>query len=260
MKNSSTDRTFQLRDNAYTFTGRVRFSEVDHTRRMTLPAIINYFQDCSTFQSEGLGLGIEHCAAKNCAWILSSWQVVVNRYPKLGEEIHVSTWAAGFNRFFGDRNFCMQDKDGELVAYANSVWVYMDVQKGRPVRPEASEIALYGMGEPLEMEYASRKVKIPQEAVPATPIPVLHYHIDTNEHVNNCQYVQMALEVLPEKSEVQELRVEYKKSAIYGDIIFPKMAVEENRTVVELCDKEDNPYAVVEFHNKEQSTQTENVR
>ena len=72
--------------------------------------------------------------------------------------------------------------------------------------------------------------------------------------------MQLALEVLPEKSEVQELRVEYKKSAIYGDIIFPKMAVEENRTVVELCDKEDNPYAVVEFHNKEQSTQTENVR
>ncbi|MBP3470035.1 MAG: acyl-[acyl-carrier-protein] thioesterase, partial [Lachnospiraceae bacterium] len=44
----------------YTFVGRIRFSEVDHTKKITLPGIVNYFQDCSTFQSEELGLGIDH--------------------------------------------------------------------------------------------------------------------------------------------------------------------------------------------------------
>ena len=53
-----------MRDNQYTIDGRIRFSEVDHTRRITLPGIVNYFQDCSTFQSEDLGLGIEHCSRK----------------------------------------------------------------------------------------------------------------------------------------------------------------------------------------------------
>ena len=47
-----------MRDNQYTIDGRIRFSEVDHTRRITLPGIVNYFQDCSTFQSEDRGLGI----------------------------------------------------------------------------------------------------------------------------------------------------------------------------------------------------------
>ena len=51
-----------MRDNQYTIDGRIRFSEVDHTRRITLPGIVNYFQDCSTFQSEDLGLVIEHCS------------------------------------------------------------------------------------------------------------------------------------------------------------------------------------------------------
>ena len=51
-----------MRDNQYTTEGRIRFSEVDHTRRITLPGIVNYFQDCSTFQSEDLGLGIMHCS------------------------------------------------------------------------------------------------------------------------------------------------------------------------------------------------------
>ena len=46
-----------MRDNQYTTEGRIRFSEVDHTRRITLPGIVNYFQDCSTFQSEDLVAG-----------------------------------------------------------------------------------------------------------------------------------------------------------------------------------------------------------
>lgn len=54
-----------MKDNQYTIDGRIRFSEVDHTRRITLPGIVNYFQDCSTFQSEDLGLGIEHCSEKS---------------------------------------------------------------------------------------------------------------------------------------------------------------------------------------------------
>ena len=61
-----------MRDNQYTTEGRIRFSEVDHTRRITLPGIVNYFQDCSTFQSEDLGLGIMHCSERKRAWILSA--------------------------------------------------------------------------------------------------------------------------------------------------------------------------------------------
>lgn len=239
-----------IRENAYSIEGKVRFSEVDHTGTMTLPGIINYFQDCSTFQSEELGLGIEHSAEKHRAWILSSWQVIVERSPKLGESVKVSTWASGFNRFFGDRNFCMQDEEGTMIAYANSVWVYMDVEKGRPVRPAPEEVESYGTGEPLEMVQASRKVAMPEAAADAESFPVMRHQIDTNEHVNNCQYVQMALEVLPEPVQVREVRVSYKKSAVYGDTIYPKIAKEEDRTVVELCDEQGNPYAVVELHIK----------
>ncbi len=32
-----------MRDNQYTIDGRIRFSEVDHTRRITLPGIVKLF-------------------------------------------------------------------------------------------------------------------------------------------------------------------------------------------------------------------------
>ena len=145
-----------MRDNQYTVDGRIRFSEVDHTRRITLPGIVNYFQDCSTFQSEDIGLGIVHCSERKRAWILSSWQVVVERYPEMGEKIQTSTWATDFKGLFGERNFCMTDENGNDVAYANSLWVYMDMEKGRPSKPEESEIAPYGVGDPERYRFRKR--------------------------------------------------------------------------------------------------------
>ena len=47
--------------------------------------------------------------------------------------------------------------------------------------------------------------------------------------------------------EVRQLRVEYKKSAVYGDVICPRTAYEEDRTVIELCNEKGKPYAVVEL-------------
>lgn len=109
----------------------------------------------------------------------------------------------------------MTDSEGKDVAYANSLWVYMDMEKGQSVKTGRTEIAPYGVGDPYEMEYESRKIALPKEAKELESFPVRRYHIDTNEHVNNCQYVQMALESLSKDKEVHQMRVEYKKFQRY---------------------------------------------
>ena len=68
----------------YEFNSRVRYSEIDHHGTLTLPALINYFQDCSTFQSEDVGLGTEVLKAEKRAWILSYWQVIAERHWEKG--------------------------------------------------------------------------------------------------------------------------------------------------------------------------------
>ena len=114
------------RAHKYEFEGKVRYSEIDHRATMTLPALINYFQDCSTFQSEQLGYGMDVLKKEKKAWVLAYWQVIVKRYPKLCERITVGTFASGFKGMFGNRNFYMKDESGEQIACANSIWVYMD--------------------------------------------------------------------------------------------------------------------------------------
>ena len=142
------------------------------------------------------------------------------------------------------------DASAELPEEERLIRVYMDMKKGRPCRPAKEEVEAYRPEAPLDVEVAPRKIVLPKELEDGESFPVRRHQIDTNEHVNNCQYIQMAIDVVPECERAGQIRVEYKKSAVMGDIIYPKMAVEEQRKIVELCDAEGNPYAVVEFKEK----------
>ena len=63
----------------YDFKGRVRYSEIDENGCLTLPGILDYYQDCCTFQSESIGQGMDVLEERKRAWVLSSWQIVVKR-------------------------------------------------------------------------------------------------------------------------------------------------------------------------------------
>lgn len=231
----------------YQWNGRVRFSEVGEDKRLTLDGIVNYFQDCSTFQSEDLGNGMEALEALHRVWVLSSWQIVVNEYPKLGENIVTGTWPYEFQRFLGSRNFIMYGEDGRVLAYANSLWTYLNSENGRPVRVDEKVEGLYRLEPKYEMEYADRKIALPEELKPEESFLVEVHHLDTNHHVNNGQYVKMAGMYLPQDFEIAQMRAEYKKSALLGDRICPMVHLEEHKAVISLNDEAGNTFAAVEF-------------
>ena len=55
----------------YTFQSKVRYSELDAEKKLSIAAIVDYFQDCSTFQSEALGVGIEYLESVEMLWMMS---------------------------------------------------------------------------------------------------------------------------------------------------------------------------------------------
>lgn len=230
----------------YTFDSRIRYSETDKSGKLSIPVVVDYFQDCSAFQSEELGVGVEYLANKKRAWILNSWQIIYKRLPQECENITVGTWASGFDKFHATRNFIMKTTKGECLAYANSIWVYINTETGMPVRPSQEEIDIYTLEQPLDMNYESRKIKLSKEWEEKEAVKVQKSWIDSNEHVNNSWYIKTAFEQIPKNLNIQQMRVEYKKQAYEGDILYPRYAKEENRIVVTLCDENQKPYAVVE--------------
>lgn len=231
----------------YYFDSRIRYSEVDEDLHLTLHGLINYFQDCSTFQSEDLGVGVKYLEKEGKLWVLTSWQIRVNRYPVLGERVRVGTWATGFRGFTGMRNFVMETERGEILAAAYSVWAYMDLKAGRPVRVTEDAVQVYGTEEALELGYEGRRIALPEEMKTFDPVTVHPHHLDSNHHVNNGQYVAIAAGYLPAGFEVKGLRAEYKQQARLNDVMTPQAAERDGAYVVALNDRKGRPYVVVEF-------------
>jgi len=236
----------------YRMNHRVRYSEVCADHFVSIAQIINYFQDCSTFQSEDIGYGISVQEKKEKAWLLVSWQVIVDRFPAFGETLSIGTWAYDWKKIYGYRNFDIKDQDGVRIAYASSTWIYTDTRTMLPARPTTDEIAAYGTEPRIDMDYAPRKIRLPKEYEERNPFPIIKAHIDTNHHVNNAQYIGLAEEFLPSGYRIHQVRAEYKHAAVLHDMIYPRVSSDTDRQVIQLCDQEGTPYVVVEFKEREQ--------
>lgn len=234
----------------YTFDSRIRYSETDSRGQLSLEGLLDYFQDCSTFHSEDLGIGLEYLKAENLVWVLSSWQIVVERYPKLCETVSVGTFPYEFKGCFGYRCFFMKDENGNFLAKANTLWTLLNTQTMRPAKPTPQMIEKYCLEEKLDMDYASRKITIPAEGQLLEPIEIHAQHLDTNHHVNNGQYVRMAMSFLPDDFEIGQMRAEYKKQAYLHDVLYPLTAVSENVCTVSLQSAAGDIYANVELRRK----------
>ena len=231
----------------YRFNSRIRYSECDSQCKLRLEALLNYFQDASTFQSEELGAGFEYLEPRNLVWVLASWQIDIKRYPALGERVVIGTHPHDFKGFLGSRNFCMMTEEGEMLAQANSLWTLLNFDTMRPTMAPKELTDKYEVEPPLEMEYVGRKIRIEGEVIPGEPIVVRKQHLDSNYHVNNAQYVSMAVDCLPEGFLIDGLRVEYKKQAHLNDVLLPYVTRQDNRIVVSLQDEAGAVYVNAEF-------------
>lgn len=231
----------------YSFNSRVRYSETDYRKMMTPASIINYFQDCSSFHSEDVGVGINYWNQKHRAWIMCSWQLQINRFPDVNEKITIGTWPYEFKSMYGYRNFILLDQQENVAAVANSIWVLMDTEQHHPVRIQESDTFAYTLEPPYPMQYCDRKISIPESWSAATPFTVTTSLLDMFHHVNNSQYIRLAQDYVPVNFHIKEVRADYRKSAVLGDIICPLLHTETSKMTVVLADTEKNPYVIVQF-------------
>ncbi|MBO4374725.1 MAG: acyl-[acyl-carrier-protein] thioesterase [Lachnospiraceae bacterium] len=233
----------------YSFEGRVRYSETDENEKLTLIAILNYFQDCSTFHAEDAGVGYDVLKKTGCFWVLNYWQIDVYRYPRMCEKITIGTSPYDCKGFLGFRNFYLDDAEGKRAAVGNTLWTFLNLNTGKPDRVPQNVIEAYGEMKKLDMEYEARKIKIPENVSKSSrdPFEVRRQHLDANNHVNNGQYVQMALDYVKRGFRVDRMRAEYKKAALLGDTMYPVVYESDGYCAVSLNDSDGKEYALVEF-------------
>ena len=181
------------------------------------------------------------------AQLLATRQVEIIRVPEYKEELTVTTSVYGMKPMFGFRNTFIYDAEGNPCYKTWSMGAFVDKAAGKLKRVDDATIASMTLEPQLEMNYRDRRIILPKiEGEIQKPIQVLRADIDYNKHVNNANYVRMAMELLPEDFVVSGLRVEYRVAAKRGDLLVPTIYKLDNMIIVSLSIGEDVS-AIIEF-------------
>ncbi len=228
----------------------VTYSEVGCDFKTDMAQIIDYLQDVTCMHSNSIGVGVEELYKRGMAWILNSWQIVVDRYPEYTEEITVKTWPYQFKASMGLRNCAIEDAKGGLIVRANATWALVDFINKCPVRIDKEQIEGYVTEPKLEMPYDGRKIKFKGEFEAVDRVKVMRAWLDSNSHVNNARYVELAMEYLPKDYQIEQVRVEYREMAVYGDTIYVEKQAADDKNTILLKSEAGSIYAVTEFTAK----------
>ena len=172
---------------------------------------------------------------QNMAQLLATRQVEILRVPEYKENLTVATSVYGMKPMFGFRNTFIYDSEGNPCYRTWSMGAFVDKAAGKLKRVDDATIASMTLEPQLEMNYKDRRIILPKDGGEVLePIKVLRADIDYNKHVNNANYVRMAMELLPENFKVQGLRVEYRVAAKLGDVLIPTVFKIEGGFIISL--------------------------
>ena len=219
----------------YSLNYKVTTSTCDSEGRLKLYSALQMMQDCSEMWIDSEPVVKQFFTEQNMAQLLASRQVEVIRVPEYKEELTVTTSVYGMKPMFGFRNTFIYDAKGKPCYRTWSMGAFVDKTTGKLKRVDDATIASMTLESQLEMKYRDRRIILPKDGGRALdPIRVLRADIDYNRHLNNANYIRMAMELLPDDFEVKGLRVEYRVPAKLGDMLMPTLYQIDSGIVVAL--------------------------
>ena len=231
----------------YSLKYKVTTSTCDSEGRLKIFSALQMMQDCSEMWIDSEPGVKQYFTEHNMAQLLATRQVEIVRVPEYKEELTVTTSVYGMKPMFGFRNTFIYDAQGKPCYKTWSMGAFVDKAAGKLKRVDDATIQSMTLDTKLDMDYKDRRIILPKDGGEVLePIKVLRADIDYNKHMNNANYVRMAMELLPEDLVVTGLRVEYRVAAKLGDMLVPTIYRHDNTIIISLSIGEEVS-AIIEF-------------
>jgi acyl-ACP thioesterase len=226
------------------------------TRGTLKPQVIfQYLQEAASNHAEHLGAGFETLRKLGLFWALSRIKVAIDDLPAWREEITLTTWPKGIDRFFALRDFRMHDGHGKVFVRGTSWWLLLDMEKLRPRKVETLQLSHLLNPTEHALEESLDKLALPPDLTPRYDRLVLASDLDLNHHVNNTEYVRWIADAIAPPpggapAVLRTLQVNYLEEARLGESLLFSAG----------WDPEDGGTVYVEGVNRERGTKVVQAR
>lgn len=170
---------------------RIEFFEVDFESKMTFRAMARRFQYLAAYHSGMIGAGYQTLRKRNYAWYLHRLKIQAVKRPLIDEDVRLSTWTKGMQRFKNVREYLLTSADGQDLVKGESVWLFYDLAKKRiasipdDIKSRYENETISNFDEPLDAWQPCGRITPDREE----KITLRYSDFDVNGHVNNTEYI-----------------------------------------------------------------------
>lgn len=175
----------------YEFERHFDVADYDRKGLMRMDSILKIFQEAAIYHSSSIGYTTESYMGSGNIWMHNRNMFVADKLPDFRQKLFVRTWSRGIDKFKGFRNYEIY-ADGEKCVTGSSVWIYLNIDKRRPVRPTEEMIERYDSEDIPVFNDLVRDIGFaePAESVSGIRVKVRPSDFDVNGHVSNVTYAQ----------------------------------------------------------------------
>lgn len=199
--------------------------ELDCFSRMPISLLSGILGRAAENHAEALGFGVEQLQKEKLTWMLLRLSIRQFRIVEGRQHLTIETWPSGCDARFAYREFrVFTEGNREPVAVADSHWLMIDIESGRPVRLEEkfTEEHLDPRGRSDGPGFPAIR-PVEQNVLHAKDFTVRFSDIDVNNHVHNPHYINWIRETVPDnflmQASLYNLDIEYRQGAVFGNTV-----------------------------------------
>jgi len=200
----------------------IRIYEVDENGKLSVPYLLNFFQDVMIHNVDSYGAGTDFHMQKGLVWVLIDYEIDITKLPYGKTKVKCGTIPYSFKRYFGYRKWELLDEDNKILATAKGKFVLMNSKTKEIVTPSKDILDLFtdALKEPAVLKF-SNNPRIDSKILYRSNDIVRNTYIDVNNHMNNVHYLSLAYNNIPsdilKHHQVSNIRITYKKECLLDD-------------------------------------------
>lgn len=192
--------------------------ECNPQAEMPLTLLMNRIIEVATNHANTWGVGYARLIEDGQGWVLSRVTIEMKRYPRVDEWYSLTTWIEDYNRHFSQRNMEISDNDGNVIGYARTIWVVINLNTRESVDiSKLSYISANVTEHPCPIEQQSRLR--PFEPTRTEDFRFRYTDIDFNGHVNTVRYLEHLVNTFPmqwhAQNFIKRMEIAFVKEAYY---------------------------------------------
>lgn len=233
---------------------KISLSNITYHNYISTKGLLGILQDTAEMHSASIGVGVTDIENTKRSWAIINWKVKIIERPKYGDILTVKTWSRYSTKLYCYRDFEILNENGDIVAIATSKWILIDAETGKIAKIDENLIAKYLPEDKSVFNIAELpKMQEPENYIRSVAYKVRKSDIDVNNHVNNLNYIDMAIEVETDDVSIvntcTEFEILYKHQIKLDDKITANYCIQNNDHYVVIKSDDGNVlHAIMKFN------------